>query len=87
MSLIEWIGLGIGVYLLIGYAQYRWMEWLLNVKHGESFNDVDKYDFDQLISMVIVMVMWPQIFFPWMWMAIVGYYQILKQREEEEGKD
>lgn len=87
MSWIEWTGLGIGVYLLIGYLQYRWVEWLLNVKHGEHFDDTDKYDFDQVVSLVIVMVLWPSIFFPWMTKIVVGYYQILKQKHEEEEKE
>ena len=63
---MNWILLAIGIYLGLGYATYRYIERLLNVKHAKAFNQQDKQDYDAFISFVIVLLLWPKIMIPWL---------------------
>lgn len=58
--------LGIGIYLLVGLGWYYYLVKLIHGKHAEAFNGAEKEQMDATVSMVIVMLLWPKIAFPFM---------------------
>ena len=78
---MSWILLGTGLYFLAGIATYRYIGWLLNVKHGEEFGQDDKDHYDGVVPMLIVMVMWPKLVFPWIWDA---YRAVQEERKRKK---
>lgn len=64
----NWLIMGVGVYLLIGYAVHRWVHWMVWKKYAGEWTEENRQDIDSTLSLVSVMVKWPKV----VWKPLLG---------------